>query len=329
MAVLTQLPFDAAQDLLDRYGIHLDELTPLQAGSVNSNFFLSGRSSQGQTISYFARIYEEQGASGAHFELALNQALKRAKIPVAEPIRTQDGEMQLSYQGKPFAVYQRLTGHVTCQKGVTPAMAHSVGRSLAQVHVADLGALELSESRFGFDGIATRLSLVRSSGRQDLLPAVDRIEALCQELSSRPVVELPRGLIHGDLFRDNVLIEGEEVVGLLDFESASRGTFVYDLMVTLLAWCFGDTLRLDLASGMLRGYDSVRPLSSVERAQMVNEGSFACARFATTRLTDFSLRVTEGELPIRDFRRFFERLDAIKSVGYGEMLKSIEWRTGL
>lgn len=327
MAVLTPLPFDSARTLLQSYGIQLDELTPLQAGSVNSNFFLAGKARGGQSVSYFARIYEEQGALGAHFELSLNQALKKAKIPVAEPILTRDGSIQLSYEGKPFAVYQRLKGQVSCQRGVTPALARNVGRSLAQVHSADLGGLELSESRFGFDGIAARLEQVRASGRQDLRSAVERIESLCHELSLKPAVDLPQGLIHGDLFRDNVLIDGDAVVGLLDFESASRGSFVYDLMVTLLAWCFGDTLRADLVQGMLRGYDSVRPLLPVERAQLVDVGSFACARFAATRLTDFSLRVGEGEPPARDFRRFFERLDVLQSAAFSQMLESVEWRS--
>jgi homoserine kinase type II len=261
---------------------------------------------------YFARIYEEQAESGARFELLLNEALFSASIPVARPLRLRDGSLCTAHDGKPFAMYERLQGEVMCQKGVTPAIARSVGRALAQVHEAPLGTLEVGPSRFGFDGIRARLVRVSSSGRDDLTAAVDRLGELANRLERERPSDLPQGLIHGDLFRDNVLISEEEVAGLLDFESASLGPFVYDLMVTLLAWCFGDGLDPALSRAMVEGYLGVRQLSPEERAAMVIEGSVACLRFATTRLTDFSLRVPAGERPGRDYSRFFERLDALQ-----------------
>jgi homoserine kinase type II len=92
-------------------------------------------------------------------------------------------------------------------------------------------------------------------------------------------------------------------------------------MVTLLAWCFGDGLDAALARAMVEGYTSVRPLSVKERGAMVVEGSVACARFAATRLTDFSLRVPAGEAPARDYQRFFARLDALAG---GELAQALE-----
>lgn len=317
MALLTPLSSNHAQALLLDYGLELTSLTPLAAGSVNSNFFIEARRAAGAASSleerFFARIYEEQGAAGATFELLLNEALGRAQIPVARPVRRLDGSLFGVHEGKPFALYERLAGAVVCQKLVTPARAWGVGEALAQVHCAPLGELEVGASRFDFDGITERLNRVRSSGRNDLLPAVERLEALTQRLRKERPSDLPEGLIHGDLFRDNVLIEGDKVVGLLDFESASRGSFAFDLMVTLLAWCFGDKLEPELVRSMIQGYVSVRPLSPREREALVIEGSVACVRFATTRLTDFSLRVPEGAKPGRDYGRFFARLAALEA----------------
>jgi homoserine kinase type II len=228
-------------------------------------------------------------------------------------VRLLDGGLFVSHHGKPFAVYERLNGQVTCQKMVNKARARNVGAALASVHLAPLGDLEVGPSRFDFDGIVERLLRVRESGRTDLLPAVQRIESLTQRLRQERRNELPEGLIHGDLFRDNVLIEGDEVAGLLDFESASQGPFIFDLMVTVLAWCFGARLEPDLARAMVEGYISVRPLLRAEQQAMVLEGSVVCARFATTRLTDFSLRALPGEKPGRDYGRFFERLTALEA----------------
>ncbi len=325
MALLTALPFDDASELLKNYGLILLDLQALKAGSVNSNFFLSARNSTGAAIELFARIYEEQGNEGAQFELTLNEVLFEEGIAVARPVRLLSGESFLSYGQKPFALYQRLEGEVLCQGRVTELAAQSVGAALASVHCASLGGLQVEPSRFGFAAIEERLVRVEEAQRADLYPALQTIRDLVQLIQSERDLSLPQGLIHGDLFRDNVLMQGENVSGLLDFESASAGPYVYDLMVTLLAWCFGDTLDGKLARAMVKGYCKVRPLSQQERAGMVLEGSVACARFASTRLTDFSLRTSAGKKPSRQYTRFFDRLAALRAGALDEALAGLEF----
>ena len=101
------------------------------------------------------------------------------------------------------------------------------------------------------------------------------------------------------------------MLALLDFESACAGNFAYDLMVTALAWCYGSEFDLGLVRALFAGYRAARPVPLGEVNAMKSEGALACLRFATTRLTDFSLRVPEGALPGRDFQRFLARLSAI------------------
>lgn len=314
MARLTELSFPAAELLLQEYGLELAELTPLEAGSVNSNFLL--RTKDGGE--YFARIYEEQGASGAAFELALNERLSQAGVPVARPLRARGGALSLSHANKPFSLYERIFGEVLCQKRITPEVTFALGQALGRVHTADLGDLIIPEGRFGIVQIEERLDRVEGSGRTDLLPAAQAVRALARRIQAARKSDLPSGLIHGDLFRDNTLLEfgqggAPHFRALLDFESACRGPYVYDLMVTLLAWCFGDTLDPALTGSLLRGYESIRPLTPEERQNLVSEGSFACVRFATTRLTDFSLRTPPGLTPARDYGRFLKRLEALEN----------------
>lgn len=320
MARLTELSFTDATRLLAAYGLTLEELTPLEAGSVNSNFLLRA---SGQD--YFARLYEEQGPSGADFEFQVNQCLSAAGLPAAKPVSTTDGRSHLTHAEKPFSLYERVSGQVLCQKLVTPAVAHSLGRALAGVHQMPLGSLVVPESRFGFEQIEERLDRIVESGRTDLVPAASQVRALARRIRDARSAELPSGLIHGDLFRDNALVEPgdapERIVALLDFESACRGPYVYDLMVTLLAWCYGDTLDPALARVLVAGYESVRPLSAAERASLVSEGAVACVRFATTRLTDFSLRVPAGTPPKRDYRRFLDRLLALEAGALDQALR--------
>jgi Ser/Thr protein kinase RdoA (MazF antagonist) len=155
---------------------------------------------------------------------------------------------------------------------------------------------------------------------------------------------LPSGLIHGDLFRDNVLFAGVEspvpsspalerpsseqvpdvsdrIVALLDFESACHGHFAYDVMVCMLAWCYTSHFEVHKARALLAGYQSVRPLSTLEREQLHVEGALACLRFATTRITDFALRTPAGAIPQRDYRRFLTRLDELQTNLISEVLQ--------
>jgi homoserine kinase type II len=120
--------------------------------------------------------------------------------------------------------------------------------------------------------------------------------------------------VHGDLFRDNVLWKDGRVRALLDFESASHESYPFDLMVTLLAWCFGDRLEPALARAMAQGYARVRPLPEAEAARLHDEGSFAALRFSVTRITDFELR-PRGLGVFKDFRRFVARAEALDALG--------------
>jgi homoserine kinase type II len=124
----------------------------------------------------------------------------------------------------------------------------------------------------------------------------------------------PRGVIHSDLFRDNVLwAKDGQLAALLDFESACEGAFAYDVMVTICAWCYSSRFETELVEAFLRGYHAVRPIQGAEVAALKVEGAVGCLRFATTRITDFSLRAAPGQPPVRDYRRFLARLSAIEA----------------
>ena len=151
-----------------------------------------------------------------------------------------------------------------------------------------------------------------------------RIRERLEHHAARSPSSLPSGLIHGDLFRDNVLwqevsdgtsstADNPTLLALLDFESASAGVFIYDVMVCVHAWCYGSGFDLSLVRALLRGYGQERALEPEERAGLVHQGALAALRFATTRLTDFSLRAPPGQPPARDFRRFLQRLEALES----------------
>ena len=308
MALLTRLPLAEARALGGAYGVSLESIEALELGSVNSNF----RAVAGDGSVLFARLYEESGEAGARTELELVGGLGAAGVPVARPLPVVAGTLPL-HAGKPFALFPWLEGEVLCQARVTNEHCRRVGSALAKVHLASPFLPRLGPGRFGPVDMLARLGRVKGAGRPELLPDADRIAESLERYRAERDPELPSGVVHGDLFRDNVLWLRGELVALLDFESAFHGPFVYDVLVTIAAWCYRDAFDLELASALAAGYQAERPLTPRELRALRVEGALGMLRFATTRMTDYSLRVPAGEKPVRDYRRFLARLSAVEA----------------
>jgi len=308
MALLTPLSLEEARAVVRDFGIELERIGALTAGSVNSNFRLV--TNNGRAL--FLRVYEEQGADGAERELRLARELAAQQIPVAQPLARRDGRLQSEHAGKPVALFHWIEGELLCQKRVDPTSSRRVGEALARVHLATPAIGALPEGRFGLAGLRDRLDRIEGQTSAELTVAARAIrERLVAYAVSRDST-LPVGLIHGDLFRDNVLWRDGHIAALLDFESASFGPWLYDLMVTVLAWCYGSSLEPGLVRAMLEGYHALRPLEARELATARVEAGLACLRFATTRITDYSMRAAVGQPPLRDYRRFLARLAAVE-----------------
>ena len=308
MALLTELSLASAIPLARGFGLQLARVEALTQGSVNSNFRLTDAAGK----VYFARVYEEQDHAGALREHALVAALDAAGVPVVRALTNQDGGSLLDFQGKAFAVFPWVEGEILCQGRVTEAACRELGAALGRVHLCSGRAPELPEGRFRIPDLRERLKRVEAAGRSSLLPAVSLIRERLDHYQAVRAQNLEQGICHGDLFRDNVLWQGPRLSALLDFESACSSNFAYDLMVTALAWCYSGEFWLPLVQALFDGYRSVRPVPAVEVAAMRSEGAIGCLRFASTRLTDFSLRVPDGAQPVRDYQRFLARMRAIE-----------------
>jgi homoserine kinase type II len=301
-----------ARAALESYDLDASFVEALGAGSVNSNFLV--RTSSGER--YFVRVYEEQGFEGAAAELQVIRELASNGVPTPAPRARRDGRFVGEHGGKPLGVHPWVDGKILCFGSVTPAVARIVGGALARVHRSTQRLSHVPSGRFGLDGLRERLDRVDRADAS-YAPFTRRIRERLAHHAARSPSSLPTGLIHGDLFRDNVLWRtqadrSEELVALLDFESASAGVFVYDLMVCVHAWCYGSAFDDRLVRALIGGYREERELAPEELGALVHQGALAALRFATTRLTDFSLRALPGQAPARDFRRFLARLDALE-----------------
>ncbi len=313
MAILTELRQDEVRRACEAFGVEVAWFEGVLGGSVNTNYAVATPAG----VRYFLRLYEEQDHAGATRETALSEELVRLGVPTPRPLVTLGTTRRVvTVRDKPAALFPFVEGVIRCQRSVTPADTFAVGAALARVHVAgarlDPGLGLTGPTRFGPAEIGRRLEgLSAHVLPPDVAAARDRLrrelDALASEAPSG--AELP--LVHGDLFRDNVLFH-DAALTLLDFESASVGRASFDLAVTLLAWCFGDALEGALVRALGEGYRSVRPIDAAEAADLPRALRLASVRFATTRITDYELR-PRGVGIYKDFRRWIARLDEVQT----------------
>lgn len=276
----------------------------IEAGTVNSSYALElgGRR-------WFLRIYEEQGAEGAAREADLLGHLAASGVPTPTPALGRDGRRTRPLAGKPAALFPWVDGHMVCTRAVTPGHARAVGAALARVHLAGPPPGQpLGGGRFGPAEIIARCDRVATSRDEEARAQAAPLREAVRAVAARRT-RVKSGLVHGDLFRDNVLWDGDSIAALLDFESAHEGPFVFDLAVTILSWSFGSSFDTAIARAIASGYRSVRELDEDERAAFFDEAVLACLRFTVTRITDDAIRVGKR------WQRFVARREALEAMG--------------
>jgi homoserine kinase type II len=317
MARLTRLDDDDVRALAAAFGLGaVSAWGEVPAGTINSNYWLEAGGGR-----WFLRVNEGKSEEDVRYEAALIAELAARGVQTPRPV-TAGGEPLVSRRDRWISVFPWVAGSQRDLGEVSAADARSVGAALARLHVAGAGLAE----RFSKDGIytsahiAARVDAVaadpRAAAEPDLAAALAAAREEMAWLAARATerARAPRGIIHGDLFRDNVLFAGDgEVAALLDFEQASLGAWVYDLAVCLNAWCWVEDVVPELASAMAAGYAAVRPLEPAERALLWVELRAAAVRFTITRITDVHL--PGADLPGKDFRRYLARLRRWRQIG--------------
>ena len=287
MAVFTEVSFDEAAYLIDGLGIGtLRDLKPCAGGIENTNYFAD--TSAGR---YVLTLFERLTAEELPFYLQLMKHLADRGLPVPGPHADASGSLLLALKGKPAAVVDRLPG----EHHLAPDAADcaSLGTLLAGMHLA---AADFEPAQPNLRGLAWWTATVPT-----VLPHLEpRLAALMQDelafqahLAEAPAhASLPRGAIHGDLFRDNVMFDGKLLVGVFDFYFAGVDCLLFDLAVALNDWCIdleSGRLAEDRAEALVEAYESVRPLESAEIRLLPALMRAAAFRFWLSRLWDVHL----------------------------------------
>jgi homoserine kinase type II len=253
-------------------------------------------------------------------EIDLLLFLRKHGFPCPEPVPDRKGRHYRDCGGKCLSLYRYIDGHVLGTKHAA-AQIENAGRALAALHGIGKAYKKGIENRFNFERVAHHYGEVRTH-----LPAYfkkiirtldDEVDYLHHYLEGK----LPKGIIHGDLFADNLLFKGHKIVGVLDFEAAGRGKFIFDMATAVNALCFdGTSYHLDRFDAFVAGYESLRTLSLAEWDAFPNELRFSAFRFTVTRLKDFFLNPVDDRRRVnKDFREFYDRLRILRRERDGGM----------
>jgi homoserine kinase type II len=287
MAVYTEVSLEETQFLFTQLGLgQVTDLKGCQGGIENTNYFVDAEAGR-YVLTLFERLTHEQ----LPFYLYLMKHLAQRGIPVPDPQADKVGDILLTVLGKPACV-------VNCLRGgseLSPTAAHcaTVGAMLARMHVA------------GRDYARIQPNLRSLNWWNETIPVVlpfltpEQTQLIKSELSfqnhiaaSSAYAALPRGPVHADLFRDNVMFEGDELTGFFDFYFAGVDSFLFDIAVCLNDWC------IDLATGepdserqtaFLTAYQQERPFEAAEQNLLPAMLRAGALRFWTSRLWDFHL----------------------------------------
>ena len=291
MAVFTEVPEDTARDLLRRLGLgELVALRGIQGGIENTNYFATTEQDGSQrewVLTLFERLTHEQ----LPFYLHLMKHLAGRGIPVPDPQADRSGDILHTVCGKPAAVVDKLAG----RSELAPTAAHcaAVGEMLARMHLAGRGFERHQPNLRG-------LSWWNETAPQ-VLPFLDDAQSalLRSELAfqnhvaaSAAYAALPRGPIHADLFRDNVMFLDGALTGFFDFYFAGVDTWLFDIAVCLNDWCIEpgsgreDPVRTEV---FLAAYSRVRAPTLAERRLLPAMLRAGALRFWISRLWDLHL----------------------------------------
>ena len=277
----------------------LTDLQGIASGIENTNYFVN--MSHGRFV---LTLFEKITGADLPYYINLMAHLARHGIPCPNPIATLRNDFLNSLNHKPACI-------VSCLHGTsltTPAPEHSaqVGEMLAHMHLAGQSYPAHMPNPRGpawWRMIAPQVMPKLNAEDAALLTEELRFQALYRH------EDLARGVIHADLFRDNVLFEANKLAGVIDFYYACDDAWLYDLAITVNDWCVSEAGTLDLArmQAMIAAYHTVRPLSAIERGAWPVMLRAAALRFWLSRLYDFHFP-RPGELTHAKDPNHFQRL---------------------
>jgi len=292
MAVYTEVSGEELDEFVAQYDIgRVMSFKGIAEGVENSNYLL-----QTERANYILTLYEKRVApADLPFFLGLMDHLAAKGIACPTPVHGTDGRALRELCGRPAAIVSFLQG--VCARRIVPAQCAALGKAIAELHLAGASFAMTRDNDLSLAGWRRLATATRSRADEIEKGLAETIASEIDALARDWPSALPKGVIHADLFPDNVFFLNDALSGIIDFYFACTDFLAYDLAVCLNAWCFepDTSFNATKARQMFAGYGAVRKLTAEERAATPILARGAALRFLLTRLYDW-LNHPEGAL---------------------------------
>jgi len=289
MSVYTRLTKEELEQLLNHYDIgNFIDIEGINEGITNSNFYLTTSKDK-----YILTIFEEPNLN-LEYAIGLMGLLSNNKIPCPVPIKTKENKHIKIIKNKPISIFTLLPGKTITNKIPSKKMCNQIGETLAKIH---LFSQDYKEYELGirngdwFNKISKKLEPVLDINEINLINKEIENQIYCVDKN------LPKGIIHSDLFRDNAMFIDENLTGVIDFYYACNSYYLYDIAIVVNDWCLNDDMTIDInkQNELIKSYNKSRKIENLEIEMWSYALRHAALRFWLSRLYDKHFP-TDGEI---------------------------------
>lgn len=313
MAVYTALSDAEIAAFLADYALApLAKAEGIRAGVENTNYLITLHDGTRYILTLFEKRVAEEDLP---FFAGLMERLAAAHVPCPMPLRTKGGAVIGGVKGKPAIIVTFLEGRAA--GGIEPRHMGELGAHMARMHLAGQGYPVGRVNALSLDGWRTLLAKVAPRADEIAPGLAAELQQEMQALEAAWPRDLPRGVIHADLFPDNVFYgAGEKLTGIIDFYFACNDFLAYELAICLNAWCFERIYEFNITKAqlMLKAYNEVRPFSETELQALPVLARGAALRFLLTRAHDWLFRVEGALVTPKDPLEYLKKLRFHRSV---------------
>jgi homoserine kinase type II len=290
MAVYTRLTHDTAQDIATAYGIgNVVALREIAEGIENSNFLLITEQNGTQT-NHILTIFEKRtNPQDLPFFLGLMEHFAQAGIPCPTPLHLKNNTMTFDYMDKTGALVSFLDGKSVLAAHTSEDMFRQLGTMIGKMQLAGKDFKLTRANSLGLEGWKALSSKIDTRADEIEIGLTQCIQDELIFLEKHWPHGLPQGIIHADIFPDNVFFQGDTLSGIIDFYFSCYDALLYEIAIVLNAWCFDaqNVYQASKADALLSAYHDICPLSQAEKESLTLLCRGAALRFLLTRAYDW------------------------------------------
>lgn len=288
-------------------------------GSINTNYRLETERGR-----FFLRHTTARSASDLSFEASLLDHLNASRFPAPVIEKTPDGRPFLELKGGRAVLFHYLSGEELTRAQLTEVHLERLGEELGKLHRVTNSFTGTRDNPYSREVVEGWLRALERHPDVELQKvAVELLTYLDTAERAEPGLQL-RGVIHADLFIDNVKWLGDRISALFDFEMACQDAYGLDVAITLNAWCFDEVYQPGLCRALIRGYQAQRRLEPQEVDALYSHAIFGAVRFTASRIRDFHLSPLPADrLTRKDYRTYLARVRCLIEIGASDFKRLV------